>query len=93
MQASLNSQLRNILSNFKSDVTYVSDKLAHGILSPPTMPHTPPVACKLLWLHALKERVSGPMDKIRDIRPDLLEGDSGWGLRQAYNKVIGSINR
>ncbi len=90
-QANLTAQLEHILSAMLSDVTCVSELLSS--LCPPALPHMPPVTCKLLWLHALKERVSGPMTKVRELAPDLLAGDSGWKLRQAYTAVINTIEK
>ncbi len=91
LQAKLTNQIENILSTMLSDVTSVSELLS--MPRPPPLPHTPPVACKLLWLHALKERVCGPMDRVRQLAPEILEGDSGWRLRQAHGQVVSTIDR
>lgn len=91
IQANLTAQLERILSEMLSDVTCVSELLSS--LHPPMLPHTPPITCKLLWLHALKERVVGPMTKVRELAPDVLAGDSGWKLRQAYTSVVKTMER
>ena len=82
------------MSRLLSEVDSVSSTLStltssHG---PPLLPHTPPVATKLLWLNALKERVTAPMSTVRDIAPYLLEGDQGWKLRQVYAQVTTKID-
>ena len=74
-----------------SDVEAVSTLLSTA--HPPTLPHTPPTSCKLLWLNALKERVREPMERVREVAPEILEGDSGWKLRQAYSRVTNTIER
>ena len=79
------------MSSLLSEVNAVSESLSSHVATPPLLPHTPPVASKLLWLHALKERVVRPMEKIREVAPYLLEGDEGWRLRQVYSQLTSSI--
>ena len=71
----------------------VRETLAATLSLPPSHPHTPPVTSKLLWLHALRERIKGPMEKLREVSPELLEGEAGWKLRQVYGSVTSSIER
>ncbi len=33
------------------------------------------------------------MTKVKELAPDLLAGDSGWKLRQAYAGVVNTIER
>ena len=82
------------MSRLLSEVDSVSSTLSTLTSShkPPLLPHTPPVATKLLWLNALKERVTAPMNKVREIAPYLLEGDQGWKLRQVYAQVTSKID-
>ena len=70
----------------------VAEALSSLMSEPPLLPHTPPVATKLLWLNALKDRVSHPMNKVREVVPYLLEGDQGWKLRQIYGEVTTKID-
>ena len=54
----------------------------------PPLPLRPLVSSRLLWLHALKDRVEEPMEKIKKVAPELLEGDEGWKLRQSHGDLI-----
>lgn len=92
MQTRLQHQLDDIVAKLLSEVSSVSEALSTHVTQPPLLPHTPPVACKLLWLNALKERVTVPMNKVREIAPYLLEGDQGWKLRQVYSEVTTKID-
>ncbi|KAL5499629.1 hypothetical protein EMCRGX_G011081 [Ephydatia muelleri] len=63
------------------------DSICQGIVAK----NTPSVASKLLWLHALRERVNQPMGRLRSCAPQLLEGDTGWRLRQAVTDICRDI--
>lgn len=93
-QTNLQPQLDDIVSRLLSEVDSVSSMLTTTLTSSPgpLLPHTPPVATKLLWLNALKERVMAPMNKVKEIAPYLLEGDQGWKLRQVYAQVTTKID-
>ena len=94
MQTNLQPLLDDIVSQLLSEVDSVSSTLSMLTSSqqPPLLPHTPPMASKLLWLNALKERVTAPMSKVREIAPYLLEGDQGWKLRQVHAQVTNKID-
>jgi hypothetical protein len=81
-----------LLSEVDSVSNTLSTTLSPSSPSPLLLPLTPPVASKLLWLNALKERVVAPMSKVREIAPYLLEGDQGWKLRQLYAQVTTKID-
>ena len=89
---SLQHQLDGIVAKLLSEVNSVSEALTSHMAQPLLLPHTPPVASKLLWLNALKERVSAPMHHVREVAPYLLEGDEGWRLRQVYSDVTNKID-
>ena len=92
VQTSLQHQLDGIVANLLLEVNSVSETLTSHMAQPLLLPHTPPVASKLLWLNAIKERVSVPMDRVREVAPYLLEGDQGWRLRQVYSDVTNKID-
>ncbi len=93
LQASLKKHCEGIVSKLLSDVQAVSQALsAHASASPPHI-NMPPTASKLLWLHSLRHRVSGPMESLRAVAPYLLEGDLGWRLRQEHSDLCRSIDR
>ena len=91
-QTNLQHQLDDIVARLLSEVDSVSTTLTTHTSQPPLLPHTPPVATKLLWLNALKERVTAPMSKVRELSPYLLEGDQGWKLRQVFAQVTTKID-
>lgn len=93
LQASLQPQLNSIITNLISEMESVDKNLATNLPHPPPRPLTPPTACKLLWLHSLRERTNQPMEVIRRVASELLEGDEGWKLRQAYAQLIGKIEK
>ena len=92
VQSHLGPQIEDIVARLHSEVSSVQETLSAHMTTPPLLPHTPPIATKLLWLKALKERVSGPMDKVKEVAPYLLEGDGGWRLRQIYSQVVTKID-
>ena len=91
LQTNLQPQLDDIVSRLISEVESISNTLSSSPSSL-LLPLTPPVASKLLWLNALKERVTAPMGGVREVAPYLLEGDQGWKLRQAYAQVTTKID-
>ena len=92
MQTRLQHQLDGIVAKLLAEVESVSEALTSHVAQPPLLPHTPPVASKLLWLNALRERVCAPMTQVKEVAPYLLEGDEGWRFRQAYGDVINKID-
>ena len=59
----------------------------------PLLPHTPPTATRLLWLHGLGERAGGAMGVVRSASPELLEGELGWKLRHIYSDFTEKLQR
>ncbi len=76
-----------------SEVEAVSGTLTANLSRPPLLPLTPPTACKLWWLHALRGRINEPMEVIRRVAPELLDGDEGWKLRQAHAQLSEKLER
>lgn len=76
-----------------SDVEDVTRTLTSHISHPPLLPHTPPTASKLLWLNGLGERVGVVMETLRNVAPQLLEGELGWRLRQAHGDLVEKLQR
>ncbi|XP_064599567.1 LOW QUALITY PROTEIN: uncharacterized protein LOC135466077 [Liolophura sinensis] len=52
----------------------------------------PPIVSRLLWVHALKERIKCPMEKMRKVSPHSLEGERGWQMRDAYDDILKGLN-
>ena len=76
-----------------ADIQDITHTLTSQISHPPLLPHTPPTASKLLWLHGLEERASGAMSVVRSAAPELLEGELGWKLRQTYTELTDKLQR
>ena len=89
LEAELQAIVESLLAEVMAGATALPSLLHH----PPTLTQTPPTATKMLWLHALRERVTVPMETLKGISPELLEGDTGWRLRQAYSKLSTDIAR
>ena len=83
LQAILAPHHDTVVAAVLSDVENVLRTLTSS--HPPLLPHTPPTACRLLWLHSLGERASSGMDVLRSVAPQLLEGEMGWKLRHIYS--------
>ena len=77
LQASLKERCDAIVSSFTDELNSVAEMLATHHHSPPQHKNMPPVTSKLCWLHALRERITWPMDKLREVAAELLEGDKG----------------
>ena len=92
-QAILTPNHRAVVTAILCDVEDVAQALAAHISDPPRLPHTPPTASKLVWLHGLGERVGGAMSTLKSAAPELLEGELGWRLRQAYADLVSKLQR
>ena len=93
LQAILTPHHRAVIATILSDVEDITHTLTTNISHPPLLPHTPPIASKLLWLHGLGERISGVMDIVRNAAPELLEGEQGWKLRQTYGELTDKLQK
>lgn len=82
-----------MVATILSDVEDITHTLTTNISHPPLLPHTPPIASKLLWLHGLGERISGVMNIVQSAAPELLEGEQGWKLRQTYGELTDKLQR
>lgn len=93
MQHILAPHHRGVVAAILSDVEDISHTLTGQISSPPLLPHTPPSASKLLWLHGLRERADGATAVLRSAAPELLEGELGWKLRHVYSELTDKLQR
>lgn len=46
-----------------------------------------------LQVRGLKDRISVPMNKIRQVCPHTLESDKGWLLRDAYTDIMNDLEK
>ena len=53
----------------------------------------PSIVTKLFWFHGLEQRIKIPMDKFSYLYPNLLQGDLGYQLREAYKQTIEFIDK
>ena len=93
LQASLKERCDAIVSSFTDELNSVAEMLATHHHSPPQHKNMPPVTSKLCWLHALRERITWPMDKLREVAAELLEGDKGWSLRHIHGQLLQEIEQ
>ena len=92
-QTILSPQHKAVVAAILTDIQDITRTLTSHISHPPLLPHTPPTASKLLWLHGLEERASGAMSVVRSAAPELLEGELGWKLRQTYTELTDKLQR
>ena len=87
-----------LVSHHEAVVTAVLsdiEDVVHTLTSshPTLLPHTPPTASKLLWLHSLGERASRAVAVVKSVAPELLEGELGWKLRHIYSDLTEKLQR
>ncbi len=87
-QAMIQPQLASVVSHLQAEVLSVTDIVSSDQGHLPPLPLRPPVSTRLLWLHALRARVEEPMDTVKRVAPELLEGDEGWKLRQSHGDLV-----
>lgn len=66
--------VQKIFTDFKEHVEQCTDQA-------PLYDNMPPISGALLWIKSLKDRISGPKDKLSTISPDIVN-------REEYNDVI-----
>ena len=89
----LQKQLDSIIDELLTDITTVQKFLPSQVSHPPTLTNVPPVATKLLWLCAARDRVVLPVETIKRAAPQLLEGDKGFTLRHSLGELKKEFNR
>ncbi|CAF1541940.1 unnamed protein product, partial [Rotaria sordida] len=55
--------------------------------------HWPPIARKLLYLYALKQRIDLVMNQFIELCPKIINSDIGWEIREAYRIAKDKIQR
>ncbi len=60
---------------------------------PPLIHNTPPTSSRLIWLKAIDNRVTVPLERIRDTAPYLLEGEKGFTIRHVHSELTKNIER
>ncbi|CAF3984528.1 unnamed protein product, partial [Rotaria sordida] len=55
--------------------------------------HWPPIARKLLYLYALKQRIDLVMNQFIELCPKIINSDIGWEIREAYRIAKEKIQR
>jgi hypothetical protein len=53
----------------------------------------PSIVTSLFWFHGLEQRIKIPMDKFSYLYPNLLQGDLGYQLRDAYKQTIEFVEK
>ncbi|KAK6172547.1 hypothetical protein SNE40_016179 [Patella caerulea] len=85
VQAHLKDKDAQLVEAFTAELIQVKDMFADNSLNPPLHYNMPPIVSRLMWVHALRERIRIPMEKLRQVSPHSLEGDTGWQMRDTYN--------
>ena len=93
VQASLKERCDAIVASLTDEMNSVAKMITDHCHAPPQHKNMPPVTSKLCWLHALRERITWPMDKLREVAAELLEGDKGWSLRHIHNQLLQEIEQ
>ncbi|CAH1797693.1 unnamed protein product [Owenia fusiformis] len=88
VQQNLRDKDTVLVKAFMQELIQVRNLFNQDNRHPPTHRNMPPVVSKLLWVHALRQRVQIPMEKMKRVSPHSLEGDSGWQLRDQYNEAM-----
>ncbi|KAM4795913.1 dynein axonemal heavy chain 9-like [Rhinophrynus dorsalis] len=84
---------QQLVSMFMEELTQVNDMYLALESSPPLHINMTPTVSNLLWVKALKARISDPMTKLRTVSPLTLEGDTGWKLRHMYTDTAEQLER
>ncbi|XP_052258855.1 uncharacterized protein LOC127863384 isoform X2 [Dreissena polymorpha] len=87
VQTHLEDKDRALVLAFNGELNDVRQMYATGHLDPPPHANMPPIVSKLMWIHALKERISRPMEKMKRVSPHSLDGDAGWQMKTNYQEV------
>ena len=93
MKVNLSKRLESMVSRLLADAVHLRGILPTILSFPPPLKNVPPTSTMLLWLHAVKERVTLPMERVREAAPYLLTGNTGFSLRHAHGDLIKEINR
>ncbi|KAL3885754.1 hypothetical protein ACJMK2_025795 [Sinanodonta woodiana] len=88
VQVHLQDKDRQLVQSFTQELNNVRGMFQEDQVNPPTHLNMPPVVSSLMWVHALKKRITIPMEKLRRVSPHSLEGDAGWQMRDSYNECM-----
>ncbi|GFO25145.1 dynein beta chain, ciliary-like, partial [Plakobranchus ocellatus] len=91
VQAHLKDVDKQLVYNFNAELQQCRGIFKERYFSPPSHHNMPPIVSKLMWVHALKERIRIPMEKMRQVSPHSLEGDQGYQMRETYTEVMGEL--
>ena len=92
-QVVLQSSLDSTLDTLHSDMLRFRSTLSSLVTHPPIIPNTPPTSTRLIWLKAVRHRVTTPLERMREAAPYLLEGDKGFTLRHVHSELVKEIER
>ncbi|XP_020627063.1 dynein beta chain, flagellar outer arm-like isoform X2 [Orbicella faveolata] len=93
VQTSLRDTFTALVHGFTQELLDMRTFFESHMDSPPSYPHLPPVANKLLWLRGFKIHIQEPMSRLHRVSPASLKGDDGWRLRDTYSDLIKDIER
>ncbi|GFS27875.1 dynein beta chain, flagellar outer arm [Elysia marginata] len=91
VQAHLKDVDKQLVYNFSEELQQCRSIFKERYYAPPPHHNMPPIVSKLMWVHALKERIRIPMEKMRQVSPHSLEGDRGYHMRETYTEVMGEL--
>ncbi|XP_064650622.1 uncharacterized protein LOC135502065 isoform X3 [Lineus longissimus] len=93
VQANLKDKDKKLVMAFTDELIQVRGMFDLHSAKPPIHKNQPPLVSKMMWAFALKERIRGPMEKMKKISPHSLEGDQGWQVRDQYAEAMHDIEQ
>lgn len=87
IQADLEKKHMDLLRAYGADVKEVHDIFANQSAAPNVPKNNAPHSGACAWVRALKERVSEPMEKLKELPPAVLESEEGREIMKLYDSV------
>ncbi|EDO43528.1 predicted protein [Nematostella vectensis] len=93
VQANLKDILSSMVHDLTQELLSVRKFFEQRKDDPPSHPHLPPVASKVLWLRGLKLHIQQPLTRLGRVSPASLKGDDGWRLRDTCTDLLKDIEK
>lgn len=93
IQVVVQAEVNRFVEELLTDITTVHQSLSSLLANPPVLTNTPPIATRLIWLRAVRERAEGPLKRLKESAPQLLEGEIGFTLRHVFGELMKDIER